>query len=158
MIVMGLARMLRIRAIGAFDSMVQIDEADGAMSYVCDTMTGEAAIIGCSIAHNLRLVMEGLDVDPAAMRRNLDGGRGLIMTEAVMMKLAPEIGRNKAHDLLYDVAMDVFEKGEALKDALAARPDIRDSIDIDAVLDPANYLGESAAIVEAAAARWPKKA
>ena len=43
--------------------------------------------------HHARATLEGLEVDPARMRRNLDLTRGLISAEAVMMALAPFVGR-----------------------------------------------------------------
>ena len=46
-----------------------------------------------------RFVLEGLQVDPARMRRNLDATGGLVVSEAVMMGLGPALGRQRAHDL-----------------------------------------------------------
>ena len=45
----------------------------------------------------------GLQVDAKKMRANLDITRGLIVSEAVMMGLGPHIGRQYAHDLVYDI-------------------------------------------------------
>ncbi len=50
-----------------------------------------------------RFLVEGLQVNGKKMRENLDITNGLIMSEAVMMGLGPTIGRNRAHDLVYDV-------------------------------------------------------
>ncbi len=44
----------------------------------------------------------GLIVDENKMAENLDISRGLIVAEAVMMGLAPQIGRQQAHDVVYD--------------------------------------------------------
>ncbi len=38
------------------------------------------------------------------MRANIDMTNGLVMSEAVMMGLGPYIGREYAHDLVYDSA------------------------------------------------------
>src|SRR4029079_11787885 len=60
----------------------------------------------CLIAGALkqsRAVVEGLEVDAAAMMRNIEMTGVLVMSEAVMMVLGPYIGREYAHDLMYDL-------------------------------------------------------
>ena len=54
-------------------------------------------------------LLAGLRVDAAAMRRNLDFDGGLIMAEAYMITLAPELGRENAHDLVYAAVGEVRE-------------------------------------------------
>ena len=49
--------------------------------------------------HHARFVLDGLQIDPARMRANLDATKGLIVSEAVMMGLGPALGRQRAHDL-----------------------------------------------------------
>ena len=44
------------------------------------------------------------------MRRNLDLGGGLIMAEAVMLELGAAIGRQHAHDVVYDAAQAALSK------------------------------------------------
>src|SRR5260370_23162670 len=51
--------------------------------------------------------LTGLQVDEKKMRANLDITKGLIVSEAVMMGLGPYLGRQYAHDLVYDVCRQV---------------------------------------------------
>ena len=98
-----------------------------------------------------RFVLEGLEVKPDKMRQNLDITKGLIMTEAVMMGLGSKLGRNKAHDLLYDIARKAVQSGEHLIDALEAHPEIRKHADrktLKKLVDPANYLGVAGPMVD----------
>jgi 3-carboxy-cis,cis-muconate cycloisomerase len=98
-----------------------------------------------------RFVLEGLEVKPHKMRQNLDITKGLIMTEAVMMGLGSKLGRNKAHDLLYDIARKALQTGEHLIDALEADPEIRKHADrktLKKLVDPANYLGVAGPMVD----------
>ena len=98
-----------------------------------------------------RFVLEGLEVKPHKMRQNLDITKGLIMTEAVMMGLGSKLGRNKAHDLLYDIARKAVQTGEHLIDALEADPEIRKHADrktLKKLVDPANYLGVAGPMVD----------
>ena len=53
-----------------------------------------------------KFMLEGLVVDEARMRQNLDMTRGLIVAEAVMMGLAPHLGRQQAHDIVYEACRD----------------------------------------------------
>src|SRR5664279_2797833 len=54
-----------------------------------------------------RFLVEGLQVNEKKMRANLDITKGLIMSEAVMMGLGAAMGRNRAHDMVYDICREV---------------------------------------------------
>lgn len=102
-----------------------------------------------ALAH-ARFVLEGLHVDTARMRANLDLTGGLIMAEAVMMALSPEFGHAKAHDLVEELCSQARAKGQSLKQAMVAHAEIGKLLNdkqIDALLDPANYIGRSDALV-----------
>lgn len=102
----------------------------------------------CPLAHatleQTRLLLEGLEVDEAAMKRNLDMSNGAIVSEAVMMGLAPTVGRQKAHDLVYDLCREAAVKGTPLLDLLDASPEIPlERAELQRLCEPANYLGLS---------------
>ena len=85
------------------------------------------------------------------MNDNLALSRGLIVAEAVMMGLAPQIGRQEAHDVVYDACRLANEKGLTLADALSADPRVAAQIDrasIEALTSPKNYLGLAPAMVD----------
>ena len=58
----------------------------------------------------------GLQVDEKRMRANLDLTSGLIVSEAVMMGLGPYLGRQRAHDLVYDICRKVIATGRPFLD------------------------------------------
>ncbi len=98
-----------------------------------------------------RAVLEGLEVDAHAMRRNIDMTGGLVMSEAVMMGLGPFMGREFAHDLVYDLCRESLASKKPLIDLLAAHPEIKRHVDrpaLERMLDPANYLGQSGVMVD----------
>ena len=98
-----------------------------------------------------RYVLEGLEVDPAAMRRNIDMTHGLVMSEAVMMGLGRHIGREYAHDLVYDICRLAVKQQRPLLDLLCENAEITAHVDRDALAamcDPANYLGQSGLMVD----------
>lgn len=104
----------------------------------------EAFILTAGALNQAKFMLGGLVVDEKAMSRNLGMTRGLIVAEAVMMGLAPHIGRQQAHDLVYDACRIVNEKGGRLADVLNAMPGISSRLDpalVERLTDPANYLG-----------------
>jgi 3-carboxy-cis,cis-muconate cycloisomerase len=115
----------------------------------------------CLIAGALkqsRALVEGLEVDPAAMRRNIEMTGGLVMSEAVMMGLGRHIGREYAHDLVYDLCRESLATKTPLVELLAAHPEIQRHVgraEIERWLDPANYLGQSGVMVDRVLALMP---
>jgi 3-carboxy-cis,cis-muconate cycloisomerase len=108
----------------------------------------------CLIAGALkqaRFVLEGLEVDAARMRRNIDITNGLVMSEAVMMGLGHHLGREHAHDLVYDLCREAIANDRPLIDLLAANPEISRHLDraaLERLCDPSNYLGQSGVMVD----------
>ena len=98
-----------------------------------------------------RFMVSGLVVDEKKMRANLDITRGLIVSEAVMMGLGPHIGRQYAHDLVYDICRKVIATGRPLLDLLAEDKEIAKHMSRDELarlVDPANYLGVAGEMVD----------
>ena len=101
-------------------------------------------------------IAEGLEVDAARMRRNLDAGGGLIMAEAVMMGLAPQLGRGAAHEVVHHACDVALAEGIPLAEALRREPRVAAVLDaegISGLTDPAGYLGTADASVDAVLAR-----
>jgi 3-carboxy-cis,cis-muconate cycloisomerase len=98
-----------------------------------------------------RFLVGGLQVDEKRMRANLDITKGLIVSEAVMMGLGPKLGRQYAHDLVYDVCRKVVATGRPLADLLAENAEVAKHLtraEIDKLCDPANYLGQAGEMVD----------
>lgn len=121
----------------------------------------ESFILTAGALHQAKFALGGLIVDTEQMRRNLGISRGLIVAEAVMMGLAPSIGRQQAHDVVYDACRSVNEQGGTLADALAAIPNVTAHFDrsaIERLTDPVNYLGLAPIMVDRALANSSKTA
>ncbi len=111
----------------------------------------ESFVLTAGSLHQAKFALGGLIVDEKKMAENLDISRGLIVAEAVMMGLAPEIGRQEAHDVVYDACRLANENGMSLADALSANPQVSGRIDratIDRLTSPANYLGLAPQMVD----------
>jgi 3-carboxy-cis,cis-muconate cycloisomerase len=76
---------------------------------------------------------------------------GLVMSEAVMMGLGPTLGREGAHDLVYDICRDVAAGKGAFLDLLEADPTIAAHMNrqqLATLLDPAGYTGLAGLMVD----------
>ena len=88
--------------------------------------------------------LEGLEVRPQAMAKTLNTTRGLIVAEAVMMSLAPRLGRQRAHDLVYDCCRTALSTGEEFNAVLLKEPEIANAFqsnEIEVLTNPQNHLG-----------------
>lgn len=92
----------------------------------------------------------GLQVDAVRMAENLKLDHGLVMAEAAMIRLAEDLGREAAHDLVSEVAGKVRAEGGSFLDALRQRVRVTDF----EVPAPSDYLGEVHAICDAAVSNW----
>jgi 3-carboxy-cis,cis-muconate cycloisomerase len=130
-------------------SMAGEHERDMAAWAVEWMLIPQAMILASGALGGLRPVAEGLEVDAARMRANLELTGGGIMAEAVMMAAAPVLGRDRAHHELMRLARDASAQGAPLGEVAAADSAFSAALGADALaaaLDPAHYLGESASI------------
>jgi 3-carboxy-cis,cis-muconate cycloisomerase len=111
----------------------------------------ESFVLTAGALHQAKFALGGLIVDEAQMAKNLDISRGLIVAEAVMMGLAPQLGRQEAHDVVYDACRHANEAHISLQEALMADPRITSRIDrqtIAQLTSPRNYLGLAPQMVD----------
>jgi len=111
----------------------------------------ESFVLTAGALHQAKFALGGLIVDEAQMAKNLDISRGLIVAEAVMMGLAPQLGRQEAHDVVYDACRAAAEQHITLADALSADPHVTERIDratIERLTSPGNYLGLAPQMVD----------
>ncbi len=108
------------------------------------------ALTGGALEHALAIA-EGMAVDSARMRHNLELTRGLILAEAAMMALAETIGRQQAHDAVERACARALADKRPLAAVLADEPAVAGAIDpatLARLGDPAAYLGECEAVID----------
>jgi 3-carboxy-cis,cis-muconate cycloisomerase len=96
-------------------------------------------------------IAEGLEVDVARMRRNLDATSGLIMAEAVSMALAEKVGKSDAHHLVEAASKKAIAGRKHLRDVLAGDRAVTAHLDDGALarlFDPMAYQGASQALID----------
>jgi adenylosuccinate lyase len=99
----------------------------------------------------MKYVLQGLDVDVEEMRENLDRLGGFLLSERVMFVLSDKVGKQTAHELVYEASMHGIENGVTFERSLMDNKKVRDALtaeELRAALDPTKYLGHAEAIVE----------
>ena len=143
--------MVRQLVAALLDAMVEDHERSTGPWEIEWIAVPEIFLLTAGALQQARSLLAGLEVDAARMRANLEFTQGQISTEAVMMGLAPYLGRQRAHDLVYDISRQASVSGRPLLDLLAENEEIAASLDRAALarlLDPAEYLGLSGEMVD----------
>ena len=126
------------------EAMMTEHEADRTTSIMMSRAIVQACELTGDILQRLIALFDGLQVFPERMRENLDLSGGLIMAEALMLELGRQIGRQRAHDAVYDAAQAAATGSRPFRETLAADPHVSAGLtpaQIEALLDPARYTG-----------------
>ncbi|MDP4772326.1 MAG: adenylosuccinate lyase family protein [Limnohabitans sp.] len=98
-----------------------------------------------------KFVLQGLEVDADRMRSNMDMTNGLVMSEAVMMGLGTYLGREYAHDLVYDLCRQALKENRPLIDILEAHPEINCHVNraqLEHMCNPVHHVGQAGVMVD----------
>jgi 3-carboxy-cis,cis-muconate cycloisomerase len=96
-------------------------------------------------------IAEGLEVDTARMRVNVDATGGLIMAEAVTMALAEKIGKSEAHHLVEAASKTAVAEKQHLRDVLTKDTRIVAQLSAEKIaklFDPMAYQGVSQDLID----------
>ncbi|WOH68787.1 3-carboxy-cis,cis-muconate cycloisomerase [Bradyrhizobium sp. BWA-3-5] len=105
-------------------------------------------------------IAEGLEVDAARMRQNLDMTDGLIMAEAVAMRLAEKIGKSEAHHLVEAASKQAVQDKQHLREVLTADAKVTTQLGADEIaklFEPTAYQGASQALIDRLLASLDKR-
>lgn len=142
--VSGLARVLRANAMAALENVALWHERDISHSSVERVILPDSLILADYVLDRFRFVLDGLQVFPERMRRNLDSTGGLVYSQRVLLSLAVAVGsREDAYRIVQRCAMETWTEGGSFRDRLAGDPDVASRMseaDLDALFDPAYYL------------------
>jgi 3-carboxy-cis,cis-muconate cycloisomerase len=140
----------------ALEAMQTEHEADRTTSIMMTRALVPACELTGDMLQRLIVLFEGLQVFPPRMRENLDLSGGLIMAEALMLELGKQIGRQRAHDAVYEAAQAAATQSRPFRETLAEDPRVSAGLtasEIEALLDPARYTGLCRRFAEEGAAR-----
>jgi len=140
----------------ALESMQTEHEADRACSLMMQAAVEPACETVGDMLERIAIVVADLNVKPKRMRRNLDLSGGLILSEALMLELGEVIGRQAAHDAIYDAAQKAATTDRSFADLLSDNDVVREHLTPDEIktkLDPEAYTGECSEIARTQALR-----
>jgi adenylosuccinate lyase len=140
----------------ALEAMQTEHEADRTTSVMIDRALTESCTLTADTLQRLIVLFEGLQVFPERMRRNLDLSGGLIMAESLMLELGKQLGRQHAHDAIYDAAQASVVENRPFRELLSESPEVRKHLSgeqMATLMDPARYTGLCQQFAERGAVR-----
>jgi 3-carboxy-cis,cis-muconate cycloisomerase len=146
--ILGLSAEIRALVPLALEAVQSEHEADHTPGIAFEAITRGSILIGEAL-ERIFLITGGLRLNPQRMRSNLDLSGGMISAEAIMLELGKTIGRQHAHDVVYEAAQAAGSQNISFPDRLAADHRVTAHLSrnaIDALLDPASHTGFSARI------------
>jgi 3-carboxy-cis,cis-muconate cycloisomerase len=149
--VVALARVLQAQVAPALTGMLAYNERDKRGNLAEGAFLAETCCLLSGILATMLRVLDGLQVYPEAMAQNLDRLRGLLLSENVMLTLGRKIGRQHAHEILYEICMRAVEEQAPLKRLLLKDPRVAEHLgetELDELLDPTRYTGLAAEMVD----------
>jgi 3-carboxy-cis,cis-muconate cycloisomerase len=103
-----------------------------------------AVATGAALTHANR-IFDGLSVNTARMRENIEASNGLLLAEAASFELSAHMPRPEAQALVKTGCKSALEGGRHLFDVL---PELSDApVDWEALKDPAGHMGSSDVLI-----------
>lgn len=149
--VVGVSRALRYNAAFMLECMIIEHERDGSAWRGEWKALPESCLMMGGVLAMMRTVLEGLTVEGGRMRANLERLGGYLLSERVMFALSVKLGKQSAHDLVYECSMRGIERGIAFEEALLENYRVRAALDpaeLRRLLDPTTYLGRAPEMVD----------
>ncbi len=148
--VCSLARLVRANVLTALENIPLEHERDLTNSANERAIFGESFIAVDYMALEMTKILQGLEIFPENIEKNLDMTHGLVMAERLMIALTDKgMGRQEAHELVRTLAQRAFSENKELK-ALAAEKKLLSQKELDVIFDPHTYIGCAEKIVEEA--------
>ena len=126
-------------------SNVRLYEGDSSQYLLFDGLLDEAVELTNEVLIRAEALTRDLQINVEKLEANANLNQGLDNIEHIMMELAPIIGKDQAHELMYKAAMKVKLDGDDLLTLLKQEPLLQqqDESYLQALIKPENYIGLS---------------
>lgn len=125
----GLARIVRGNAMAALENVALWHERDISHSSVERVIAPDSTILVDFMLARLNKVIDGLDVNPERMKRNMELSRGLYNSQEVMLALARSgMKREDAYRVVQTRAMESWDDGKDFFELLANDPQVAERL------------------------------
>jgi len=128
----------------ALEAMQTEHEADKTTSMMINSAIDRVCELTGNIVQGLNEIFSDIRLFPERMRQNLDLTGGLIMSERVMLALGSEMGRQRAHDAVYEAAQRSVNENRPFTETLSEEEEVASRLtneEIRDLLDPEQYTG-----------------
>jgi adenylosuccinate lyase len=123
--VCGLARVVRANVQAALENVALWHERDISHSSVERVILPDSTLLVDYMLHQMTRIVEGLRVDPARMRENMERSYGLMFSQRVLLKLADTgLPRQQAYEIVQRNAMRAWQERRDFQALLAADPEV----------------------------------
>lgn len=125
-------------------SAVRMFEGDSSSYLLFDGLMDEAMELTCEVLIRAEELTRTLQVNKERMLKNVMLNRGLDNSEHVMMEVAAKIGKDRAHELMYDKAMKVELEDKDYYTVLMEDETLTEMFspqELKDMIDPRNYTG-----------------
>ncbi|MFH1055193.1 MAG: adenylosuccinate lyase [Candidatus Altiarchaeota archaeon] len=150
----GVSRVIKADAMASLENIALWHERDLTNSSCERIIIPESCILTDYILRLSIDLVRNLVFNMENIRRNLDMTQGRIMAESVMMRMVGKgYGRQEAHEVVRECALESYRKGRPLKDMLMGNATVRKHLseaEIDDALNPGKYIGTAEEQVRAA--------
>lgn len=144
--IISLAADIRAQVGLALESNQTDHESDGMTILMIQPAEMRSYIAAEGMMVRMVETMRGLILRPQRMLDNLKLADGLIMAEAVVLELGRSIGRQIAHDVVYDISQKCLKGEGNFSTLLSAHPNVGDHLNktqIEQLLDPTAHVASS---------------
>jgi adenylosuccinate lyase len=135
----GLARVLRGNALAGFENVPLWHERDISHSSAERVVLSDSTTLAHYLLDRFAWVMEGLEIYPERMRRNIDAAHGLTFSGGVLLALVEGgLAREAAYAIVQRNALRAFDEELPLRDLLEADPEaaaLLDAATLDRIFD-----------------------
>ncbi len=157
--VVFLGRLLRSNVLPALDYIHAEWEDDHRQGETAWKFVPESCLLVDAQLALTERVLANLIVKPDNMERNLERAGGFVCSEALLMKLAIAVGRDRAHTIVKELSDEARRSEASFADAGRAHPIVRKHLRPKEIEDCVNYrayLGETKTLVNRVLAKYRK--
>lgn len=155
--ILATVRVIQANAALAFGAMIQEHERDMSFWQTEWSYIPQICIMTAGVIEMLKIILRNMIVHEDRIRKNLYMTKGLIVSERAMLELGHYLGRQDAHDVIYEGAMKAFEQDRLLLDVLLEDERVTSKISrqtLEELLEPANYAGKCPQLVDRVVEKW----
>ncbi|HEY7016929.1 MAG TPA: adenylosuccinate lyase [Gaiellaceae bacterium] len=145
----GLARVVRANALVGLENVALWHERDISHSSAERVVIPDSFLALDYMLDRFTWLVEGLDVRPERMRRNLESGQGLFFSQRLLLALVESgVPRGDAYRLVQRHALRAHEEEQDFRELVRADDEIAGRVDLDAIFDLEWYTRHVDAVFE----------